>query len=450
MIEKLLFSKIEAWVVVLFFIFGSVGAVFLGYFAQARVTGDERFGWVGNKALAVAQLPDLVGRVIRLELDEHEVEGRFAGDGGFQFVPDFASSHYVLLSRYDGDAHANTLELFSEGAAVPLHRWDFADSALYEYEPRNRFQNDIRSSAPYTLRAHHPLITGDGNLFVHFGTGSPLYRLDECSDLVWRNEDFAYHHSLEQDGDGNFWSPGKASTELTEEGFDERYHDDFVVQISPDGETLFAKSLTEILIENGLINRVLTYDHYHPDPIHLNDVEPVLQDGPHWKRGDVFLSLGHLNMIMLYRPAENALLWWSQDRIMHQHDIDIVDQSRISVFDNRRTDRADGETVLGHNEILIFDLADGSVTPQWQDSFRDLEIRTINQGLSDFIPGSGLLVEEPNYGRLVKLGPDSALQWTYVNKNNTGKTYTLNWSRYIAAPLGDQIMQSLERRQCDA
>ena len=54
---------------------------------------------------------------------------------------------------------------------------------------------------------------------------------------------------------------------------------------------------TEILIENGLINRVFTQDKYSKDPLHLNDIEPIKTDGEYWDRGDLFLSLRNLSFI---------------------------------------------------------------------------------------------------------------------------------------------------------
>ncbi|VFN06290.1 MAG: hypothetical protein BECKG1743F_GA0114225_112071, partial [Candidatus Kentron sp. G] len=59
-----------------------------------------------------------------------------------------------------------------------------------------------------------------------------------------------------------------------------------------------------------------------------------------------------MNMLMLYRPSENKLLWWTQDFVAHQHDIDIMDESRILVFNNNHTTRATGDLIIGGNEML--------------------------------------------------------------------------------------------------
>ena len=51
------------------------------------------------------------------------------------------------------------------------------------------------------------------------------------------------------------------------------------------------------------------------DPIHINDIEPVKFGGKYWKEGDVFLSLGHQSMIMLYRPSTNKVIWYKQENL---------------------------------------------------------------------------------------------------------------------------------------
>lgn len=58
----------------------------------------------------------------------------------------------------------------------------------------------------------------------------------------------------------------------------------------PSGEILWQTSLTQILLDHGMEYAVFTAGDYRPDPIHLNDIEPVLTDGPYWKKGDLFLS----------------------------------------------------------------------------------------------------------------------------------------------------------------
>ena len=101
--------------------------------------------------------------------------------------------------------------------------------------------------------------------------------------------------------------------------------------------SLKSLSLFDILKDNGIHNRIYTYDRPEHDFIHLNDIQPVLKDGKFWKKDDVFSALGHLSMIVLYRPSSNEVVWFTQDNIFHQHDVDIINENEISIFNNNRT-----------------------------------------------------------------------------------------------------------------
>ena len=87
--------------------------------------------------------------------------------------------------------------------------------------------------------------------------------------------------------------------------------DDAIVKLSNNGELLYEKSISEIFIENGLEHLLFSIggNNFIRDPIHSNDVQPVNFDGEYWKKGDVFLSLRHQSMILLYRPSTNEIVW---------------------------------------------------------------------------------------------------------------------------------------------
>lgn len=71
------------------------------------------------------------------------------------------------------------------------------------------------------------------------------------------------------------------------------------------------------------------------DPLHLADIQLVLKEGPFWEAGDLFLSLRHPAMILLYRPSSDEIVRYEHRPLMAQHDVEILDDHRISIFDNR-------------------------------------------------------------------------------------------------------------------
>lgn len=462
-IEKILFSRIETWVALLSIpLFVIVLIVFGAMVKNAAHEGDT-FGVAGRAAYRLASFPSDVKSLFAYE-DPHSISAamslrrdravaedahsRFPQRAGFEFsygVNSNAVSEYLLLSRYDGDSSKNVVELVDLDGQQTVYSWPF-DESDFEGEafenPFIKFPADEKE----ILRARHPVVEADGTLIFH-ATYSPLYSVDTCGQLEWQNLDFAFHHSLEKDENGDYWVPGIRQTEL--DTFDETFKDDHIVKVSPTGNVLYSKSVTEILIENQLINRMYTYDQYITDPIHLNDIEPVRTDSEYWMKGDVFLSLGHLNMVLLFRPATDQVLWWSQDAIMHQHDVDIFGPGMISVYNNKRTTRADGDIVVGLNELILYKLGDGVHLPHYEDAFIKHDVKTLNQGLHDFSSNGSVMIEETNYGRLIMADRSGEVLWEYVNRASNGKIYTTNWARLIPASDGESIKSLVRNGVCN-
>ena len=124
------------------------------------------------------------------------------------------------------------------------------------------------------------------------------------------------------------------------------YVDDGIVKLSPNGEILFEKSVSQIFIDNGLEYLLFATGDWEftKDPIHLNDIQPIDKDGDFWKKGDVFLSLRSQSMVILYRPSINQIIWKLTGPFFHQHDVDILNDHTISVFNNNSKLFVDGDS----------------------------------------------------------------------------------------------------------
>ena len=167
------------------------------------------------------------------------------------------------------------------------------------------------------------------------------------------------------------------------------------------------------------------------DPIHLNDIQPVNFDGDFWKKGDIFLSLRHQSMVLLYRPSTNEIIWKGTGKFFHQHDIDILDNHRISIFNNNSKDFVDGDVVDGNNEVIIYDFKTNEYSFYLKDSLIENDVRTITEGRSEILTNGDLFVEESNYGRTLYFNADGSLRWTHVNRANDGNVYRVGWSRIL-------------------
>jgi len=432
-----MFKKIEIWILYLVMLLGLPLTIGFGVLVRQELAGSTKIGRVSKTALFLAEIPMKIKRIY-LDIDPLGVTDRFPLLEGFNGTPN-SSESYLLLSRYDGDSEEGIVELVDLTNFNVLHTWNpdidkFNKSVkkVDEFKYLNRDSNNSR----YLLQ--QPILLKDGGLVFHHR--SPLRKIDACSNLIFQNKNDLFHHSIEIDNQGNIWVPSyiyPQSFPIKKVGRDifaeKGYLDDGIVKLSHDGDILFEKSVSQIFIDNGLEYLIFSMGsaNFRLDPIHLNDIQPVDFDGKFWNKGDVFLSLRNQSMVLLYRPTTNKIIWKGTGPFFHQHDVDILNDHTISIFNNNSKNFENGDVVDGHNEVIIYDFKTNEYSSYLNNSLIENDVRTITEGRSEILPNGDLLVEETNYGRTLYFNSDGSLRWTNVNRANNGKIYKIKWSRIL-------------------
>ena len=138
---------------------------------------------------------------------------------------------------------------------------------------------------------------------------------------------------------------------------------------------------------------------------------------------------------------------------MAQHDVDILDDHRISVFDNRAYYRG---TYWARRRRLRYDRlrfrhADASRGPT-TTPLRDGEAaKVLFEGLyAGFRTAHTFVIEDQTAG----LGTCSLRQTAgrlaqFVNRHDDGKVYQIGWGRYVDQTFGDSILNEIEGIDCD-
>ena len=429
--------KIELWVLCLAGVLLFIGLVGFGSLVRHEILAPvSRLPILSSAALFIAEIPVNLKKIISVS-DLQSTEQRFPNISGFQGNP-LAEETYLLLSKYDGDAQRSVVELVDLRSFEVKKTWrpdiDKINESVDTSQPE--FENLKRDGNTKRFRIFHPFLTEDGGLIF---LGPPMVKIDKNSQLVWQNQEDAFHHSIEQDQEGNFWIPTHVYPYQLDKKYVglefDNYLDDAITKVSADGEILFQKSVTNIFIENNFMFFDLqSNNHFDRDPIHLNDIQPVLTDGPHWKRGDLFLSLRHQSMIILYRPSTNKIIWKGAGHTAAQHDVDILDDHRISIFNNNAWETFDGEKVDGSNEVVIYDFKTDSYSKYLNESLKQYDVRTLTEGRSQILDNNDLYIEEQNFGRILYFNKDASLQWQYVNRADDENVYQVSWSRIFYKP----------------
>lgn len=430
--------KVELWVLCLAGLLSLLLAVGTGILVRQELVGKIKLGVVSKSALFLAEIPvnlkEIWGGDSPSLITE---EQRFANISGFQGKP-LEEETYLLLSRYDGNIKRSVVELVDLRSFEVKKTWrpdidqinGLVDTSHREFKHIKRDRHATR------YRIHHPFLTEDGGLI--FQNETPLVKIDKNSKLVWQNQEDTFHHSVEQDHEGNLWVPIHAYPYQIDKKYVGTkfgtYYDDAITKISPEGKILFQKSVSEIFIEHDLRYLLFSANKFSPrDPIHLNDIQPVLTDGPYWKRGDVFLSLRHQSMIILYRPSTNKIIWKGVGHTLLQHDVDILDDHRISIFNNNAY-FFDDYKVDGNNQIIIYDFETDSYSKYFDELLKGNDVRTKAEGRGQILDNGDLFIEETQYGRTLYFNKNKSLQWQHVNRADGGNVYLVGWSRILYKP----------------
>lgn len=392
----------------------------------------------GNPRKIIVFLSSFISNVQHFNENKNPmlVEDRFQLKNGFNYSPDFkGSKDYILTSAWDDVDQQTVIKLIRINDGKLLHKWFVAIDELNKSFNTTNTYGVVNSQDKYTTRLLHPLLLNNGSVVVG---GGGISLIDKNAKIRWSNK-VNCHHSIEQDSDGNIWICGYNTDRNIADKF--QIKDDAIQKIDiKTGKLLFQKSVFKMLIENGyemadlFINPGLVRDVNYLGYIHLNDVQPVLTDSKYWKKGDLFLSLRHQNLVLLYRPSTNKIIWSKRGPWLKQHDITILDSNRISIFGNDVIDAKysteSKQLIHGHNVIYVYNFSNNQLSTPYNQFFKSSKIGTITEGRCRILPDGTIFVEESNYGRLL-LGNNTNEMWSYCVKVNEKYVSALNWCRYI-------------------
>ena len=301
---------------------------------------------------------------------------------------------------------------------------NFKTIHTYKYDISKTLDN---SSIKFEF--YHPLILDDGSL-ISEGTFSPLFKIDFYSNLKWMNKEVVFHHSKILDHEDNIWIPGRLkpySTYVKKYQYPiDDFRDDAIIKIDSNGKILLQKSVIEILIENKVGDLTNKLKKTVKDPIHLNCIEPALFDTKYWKKGDLFLSLKHHSAIVLYRPSTNTVINYLTGPFAQQHDIDIISEKEISIFNNNNFFEGNE-----YSEVLIYNFETKIFKKLFNDQLQKENFKTYSSGMSQILSDGALMVEEENHGRIILFNNKGEKEWEFVNKDNNGNIGEVSWSRII-------------------
>ena len=417
------------------------GAVVFGGIVKRAVERGGNQHSVDRAAIAIASFPASVKAVFsalfgppRFAAEPDGYDDAASATGGGRSLPaDSQETGYLLLSRHDGDREIGVVEL------VRLHPWE----VLHTWVPDAEQLTAILGRQYPPDRPPKAWVTQDGSLLYTSRYGDLTVMLDGCSAIRWTNTGLSFHHSIERDADGNYWVPYRLRRNMIRG--EPRTDEDGLARISIKGEVLSVVSLADALIRAGHGHVLYSMYEESSDLMHMNEIQPVPQDGPWWRRGDLFVSLRSPSLVLLYRPSSDEIVWAQAGPWIHQHDVNVVSPHEISVFSNNahKSGRAGA-----YAEVHVHDFASGHTRSPWRNALRRHKVFTDTGGRGTVLDGGDVFVEETERGRLLRVAEDGTLRWTYINRGSDGRRYRLGWSRYLDKETGAAVAGAVASLRC--
>jgi hypothetical protein len=381
-LEKFIFKKVELWILLLGLVLFFVTTVLFGHVVRERTMGSNIGGTLGWMAAKLARTPSLVikvfsqfgategGRIIPLDTRFQKDLNSFSGLENL-------SGLITIPVKTDG---TNALELKDLGTGEMKQRWIYDK----KYTP---------VAVSFT----------DMTLIAHSGRGfqdstDMLVKLSQKGEELWAKQ-ISAHHTLHVDSKGRIYTPIIMPPHPKNTLILKKYRDDGYAILSPEGEVIAKKSITDILISNNLGYLIYGVGAFEWDAIHLNAVKPAEKSTAFWEKGDLLMSARHLSLVFLYRPSTNTVIWHSAGPWLNQHDPDFIGDHRISVFGNdvvsnvyNRTKKTDVHFLTKRNVIYVHDFKTGKTNKHFETENEKIGLRTVTGGSHSILDDGSLFM----------------------------------------------------------
>ncbi len=329
----------------------------------------------------------------------------------------------MLISTF-GDENNLKLSLIRVKSKKLLKTWEVNVSEL---DDKLKFLKRQPDASPNCIQ--HPLMLKDSSvIFINDG----LFKVDKNNKLELLNADVKYHHSIESENDSMFWICATKRSVAKPIMQDTTLREDLIVGYNINKKKIIhIKSISNLLTENGYGIIFRGPGIYPEDRFHINDIQPVKIKSKYWDVGDLFISIRNLSVILLYRPSTQKVIWLKQGPWLSQHDVDVVDASTISIFNNDVLQSSQTRlSVKGYNSILFFNFETCTLSSPYDQILKKLKINTIAEGQSELMPNGDLYIDEAGKGKIIIINKDR-LKWMYIERVDKTHIKRFNWPRLI-------------------
>ena len=343
--------------------------------------------------------------------------------GVIKYLPEKAQNGVTLIV-FMGKKYFDVKLINMEGKV--LHKWDIPFSKVH--------YSDAKDLPDSFIEIGSALLYPNGDLLLcHQYKG--LVKIDKDSNIIWKKP-FGSHHLIYKDKEGNIWTPALKGEKVEYPMMDKKIvinNPEYILKLSPDGEILERINLIEAINKSDLkglwgVHAAFLLRMESDSPTkeivmdgqlftHLNDIEivekPAFFNIEPFEEGDIFVSLKHTNTIMLIDKDTHKVKWFMSNPFLLQHDPDLLDNGKISIFDNLGGGTSD--MIESQSRILLIDPLTKKVETIYNKE-GEKDLYSCNRGNHQFLQNGNLLINESNRGHLIELDPKGEVVWEYYEK----------------------------------
>jgi len=302
-------------------------------------------------------------------------------------------------------------------------------------EPTHIFPQSVIPKFKFGYNVHGLLAEPDGDVVFNFD-GLGLVKMNRCGAVQWKI-DRRTHHSITPDGQGGYWAlahrdirdldphmvlPARG-TGRAPRSFDDSYneYENLLLHIDADGKVIKEFSLLASLFKVATwpeLFEVADPESKRHDPMHVNDIEIVTRELarriPAAKPGDLLLSIRNLHMLAIIDPQTEEFVWRRTGPWVRQHDVDILPDGRLSLYDNNDNHSYNRNLELPGSRIVQFAPDTGQARQVIPTQTNDYYFYSRIYGRHQYLPNGDMLVIEPLFGNVMEFAQDGKIVWQYV------------------------------------
>ena len=324
---------------------------------------------------------------------------------------------HIGVTVYQHDTAWQGVNFYTSGHAPAAFLMDMDGKILHTWEyDFNKIWPNRRTNihAPGTEHWRRAALLPDGDVIAIF-EGSGIIKVDKQSNLIWANPVRA-HHDLQVLPNGDIHVLTRKARIIPRLNERQPILEDFITVLDTNGATLSELSILECLENSPYFEdfkkrrKRLSGDMMHTNTLKILDGH-LAGDIPAFKKGNYLISLLMVSAVAVVDPGEQAVVWWKTGGFRAQHEPQILDHSRMLLFDNKGR--------KGQSAVLELNLLTDE--PVWQyRGTKEKPFYTSTCGAAWRLPNGNTLIVESDNGRAFEVNRSKEIVWEFLSPHRAG------------------------------